>query len=112
MRTLKMLFLVVVALALVILGVANMAPVDLYLFPAEAGGEAFSAHEVPLAGVIFGSVLVGLVAGQVIEYLREAKHRRAFAEKRAENVRLRREILRLQSEVEAKEEPLPRLPAR
>ena len=75
MRTLKLVLLILILLALVLVMTANMAPVDLHLTPAALGLNLFSLPDVPLAVVIMASVLVGVVIGFLMEYVREGKHR-------------------------------------
>jgi hypothetical protein len=77
MRTfLKALILFPVAVLVVLLAVANRGPVTLSLdpFSREAPELAFT---VPLFGVIFASVMLGVVIGGVGAWLAQAKHRRA-----------------------------------
>ena len=58
------------AAVLIALGVANMAAVDLYLLPAALFGDSFSVKGLPLAVVILAAVLMGILAGLVLEFLR------------------------------------------
>jgi uncharacterized integral membrane protein len=112
MRTIKLLVLVLLGLALVIVGVANMAPVDVHLLPPEIGAGAYVLRGVPLAGVILASVVVGVLVGQLLEYLREAKHRRRAEERRREVGRLKREVGRLAARLGESDDDLPEIPAR
>ena len=89
MRTVKLIVLGLLAVMLIALGVANMAAVDLYLLPAALFGDGFSVKGLPLAVVILAAVLMGILAGLVIEFLREHKQRRVAEEKQREIVRLR-----------------------
>jgi|SRR6056297_781643 len=111
MRTLKLLLLLVVALALIVLGVANMAPVDLHLVPPQVGGPETTLEQVPLTAILFGAVAVGVVVGFLLEWLREAKYRRLAAEKKREAGRLRSELGRLNARADD-DADLPDLPAR
>ncbi len=111
MRTVKLIVLGLLAAILIALGVANMAAVDLYLLPAALFGDSFSVKGLPLAVVILAAVLMGIVAGQVIEFLREHKQRRVAEEKRREIVRLREEVTRLRVKLGDRENDLPRIPA-
>jgi uncharacterized integral membrane protein len=111
MRTVKLIVLGLLAVILIALGVANMAPVDLYLLPAALFGDGFSIKGLPLAVVILAAVLMGILAGLVIEFLREHKQRRVAEEKRREIVRLRQEVTRLRTKLGDREDELPRLPA-
>ena len=111
MRTVKLIVLGLLAVMLIALGVANMATVDLYLLPAALFGDSFSIKGIRLAVVILAAVLMGILAGLVIEFLREHKQRRVAEEKRREIVRLRQEIARLRAKVGDRDEELPRSPA-
>jgi len=111
MRTVKLIVLGLLAVILIALGVANMAAVDLYLLPAALFGDSFSVKGLPLAVVILAAVLMGILAGLVIEFLREHKQRRVAEEKRREIVRLRQEVTRLRTKLGDREDELPRIPA-
>ncbi len=111
MRTAKLIVLGLLAAVLIALGVANMAAVDLYLLPAALFGESFSIKGLPLAVVILAAVLMGILAGLVIEFLREHKQRKVAEEKRREIVRLRQEVTRLRAKLGDREDELPRIPA-
>jgi len=111
MRTVKLIVLGLLAVILITLGVANMAAVDLHLLPAALFDEGFSIKGLPLAVVILAAVLMGILAGLVIEFLREHKQRRVAEEKRREIVRLRQEITRLRTKLGDREDELPRIPA-
>jgi len=111
MRTVKLIVLGLLAAVLIALGVANMAAVDLYLLPAALFGDGFSIKGLPLAVVILAAVLMGILAGLVIEFLREHKQRRVAEEKRREIVRLRQEVTRLRTKLGDRENDLPRIPA-
>jgi hypothetical protein len=64
-----------------------------------------------LAVVILAAVLMGILAGLVIEFMREHKQRSVAAEKRREIVRLRQEVTRLRTKLGDQEDELPRIPA-
>jgi uncharacterized integral membrane protein len=110
MQTIKLIVLGLMAAILIALGVANMAAVDLYLLPAKLFGDAVSIKRIPLAVVILAAVLLGILVGLVIEYLREHKHRRMAEEKRREIVELRQEVTRLRAKVGSQGDDLPRIP--
>ena len=113
MRIIRLSILVLLGAALVVLGVANMAPVDLYLVPQEIlPGEQYVLRGIPLALVIFVAVVLGVVIGELLEYLRESKHRRQAAEKRREVGHLRQEVGRLSARLGDNDDDLPELPAR
>ena len=77
MRILRYLILTAIAAVLVIIGVANRAPVLVHALPPEAGdflGLSWSL-QLPLFLVIFAAMLVGLLLGFVWEWARERRHR-------------------------------------
>ncbi len=111
MRTVKLIVLGLLAVILITLGVANMAAVELYLLPAALFGDSFSIKGLPLAVVILAAVLTGILAGLVLEFLREHKQRSVAAEKRREIVKLRQEVTRLRTKLGDREDDLPRIPA-
>jgi len=111
MRTVRLIVLGMLAVILIALGVANMAAVDLYLLPAALFGDQFSIKGIPLAVVILAAVLMGILIGLVIEYLREHKQRRVAEEKRREIVRLRQEITRLRAKLGDHDDGMPQIPA-
>jgi len=113
MQTIKMAILGLIAVALILLGVANMAAVDLHLVPVALFGplgEQYSIRGIPLSVVILAAVLLGIIVGLVIEWLREYKHRRTAEDKRREIVALRQEISRLRSKLGSEGDDLPRIP--
>lgn len=110
MRTIKLLVLAIIAVALITMGAANMAPVNLFLLPMDVGGFTYSIENVPLAAVILASVFVGIVIGMLIELIRESKHRRSLAEKRDRIAALQGEIRRLNERIGPAPDDLPPLP--
>lgn len=110
MQTIKLIVLGLLAAILMALGVANMAAVDLYLLPAKRFGDTFSIKEIPLAVVILGAVLLGILVGLVIEFLREHKQRRVAGEKRREIAQLRQEVTQLRAKLGDQGNDLPRIP--
>jgi uncharacterized integral membrane protein len=108
-RAIKYLFLALVAVALVILALANREPVTLTLLPQElalwSGVEW--AIELPLFLVILGGVVTGVLWGFVWEWLREHRHRSAARNNQREARRLAREVETLKGRKnEGKEEVL------
>ena len=95
MRILKLVIAVLIALALMIVVAANMDPVSLELWPEQFGVGTLGIDGVPLALVIFGTLLIGFLLGQLIEYARERRYRAELAEKRRIVAGLREENDRL-----------------
>jgi uncharacterized integral membrane protein len=110
MRTVKLIVLGLLAVILIAIGVANMAAVDIYLLPAALFGDGFSIKGLPLAVVIMAAVLMGILIGLVIEFLREHKQRRVAEEKRREIVQLRQEVARLRAKLGPQGDELPHIP--
>ncbi len=95
MRTLKLLILGVILVALVVLALANRDPVTLHLLPDGLARVMPVSVELPLFVVSLFSVVVGMVLGYLVEWLREHKHRRRASQKAREAERLNREVDRL-----------------
>ncbi len=96
LRVLKTLFWLLVAAALVTVGLANRGMVELRLLPAalEERVGVLPDLDLPLFLVILGSVALGLLIGFVWEWIREIPER-------AEARRLAGELARLRSQEEA-----------
>lgn len=96
-RLLRYLVLVLVALALMTVALANRDPVTVRALPADLG--AFLGYEgavtLPLFLVIFGGIVAGLLIGFVWEWLREHKHRSTASTRAREVARLERELAAL-----------------
>lgn len=93
-RTLRYVFLGLLATALLTVALANRAPVTLRLLPDGMGTflGLGGALELPLFLVIFGGIVAGLLIGFVWEWFREAKHRSNSSSKTREVSRLEREL--------------------
>ena len=92
---LKALILLPVAIAVVLLAVANRAPVRISFDPVSATPE-FSLT-VPLYAALFAAVALGIVIGGSAAWLAQAKHRRGRREQQREAQRLRTEAERLRA---------------
>lgn len=94
MRALKYLFLVVVALILVTVALANRGLVGIQLLPAELAGYLGQPlqFEVPMFVIIFGAIIVGLLIGFVWEWFREHAVRVAARAEKREKELLQREV--------------------
>lgn len=108
MRTLKSVLLIVISVAVMLIMAANMATVELNLLPGALAADGWSVM-APLAGVIVVSVLTGVLLGFLIEYLREAKHRRSLTEKRSQIAQLKAENARLAKQAGVDADDLPGL---
>lgn len=94
MRVLYYVFLLLLAICLVVVAMANRQIVTLNLLPDEMA--AFSgvsvAADLPLYAVGFGGLLAGLLIGFFWEWLRESKHRSQASRQRREVAKLQREL--------------------
>jgi uncharacterized integral membrane protein len=106
MRTLKLVIAVALALALMVVVAANMAPVELRLFPEALGIDFGSIRNIPLALVIVATFLLGFLVGELVEFTRERKYRALLGEKRRELALVREENNRLAQRVGAKDDEL------
>ncbi|MDF2234658.1 LapA family protein [Albimonas sp. CAU 1670] len=99
MRYLKYLFLIVVAVAAVLLAIANRGPVTLRWLPEGVGvpGAEGIPTEVtlPIYVALFLAVFLGILIGLVLEMLRETEHRRKERLYKKEAARLDAENRRL-----------------
>jgi uncharacterized integral membrane protein len=102
---LKGLILLPIAIVVVLLAVANRAPVTLSFDPFSRPEPMFSAT-LPLFVVIFIAVAIGVVIGGVAAWLAQSKHRRRERLYRREARHLRNETERLRAHA-----PSPGLPA-
>ena len=94
LRYIRYLFLATVALALILMSLANREWVTLHLLPEELAqviGLSLSVS-LPLFAVILIGVLIGLLIGFVWEYLRELKMRVELGRKDRELHRLERKV--------------------
>ncbi len=109
MKTLRYAFWGIVAVFLIIVGLANRGMVTLRAMP-EALGALFGVSpdiDLPLFVVIFLGVAAGLLIGFLWEWLREHKHRAEARRKTREVNLLQREVGRLKTEKhEGKDEVL------
>ncbi|MBQ0821319.1 LapA family protein [Microvirga terrae] len=96
-RFLKALILLPVAILVVLLAVANRAPVTLSLDPFSQEAPEF-ATQLPLFAVIFAAVMLGVVIGGTASWLAQGKNRRKGRQSRREARQLRYETERLKSQ--------------
>jgi uncharacterized integral membrane protein len=94
MRYLRYVFLLLLAVALLTVAIANRSPVTVRLLPDDMsvllgfGGQM----ELPLFLVIFGGIVAGVLIGFFWEWFREYKHRAAVTVKSREVNKLEREL--------------------
>lgn len=100
LRLIKLLFLLPVAIALVLFGVANRQIVTLVLDPVSPQAEAFKIS-VPLFAFFFATLALGIVAGSVTTWFAQGRHRRAERQFRRDRDRLQGECNRLKAEAPA-----------
>ena len=106
-RFLKALILLPVAILVVLLAVANRAPVTLSLDPFSQEAPEFST-QLPLFAVIFAAVMLGVVIGGVASWLAQGKNRKSRRRLRRETRQLRHETEQLKAQAPAT--TLPALP--
>jgi uncharacterized integral membrane protein len=97
MRYVKYAFLVVLALVLTTLALANRGDVEIRLLPDElATLFGFNmAASLPLFLIILASLIAGILVGFVWEWFREHKHRAEATAQKREKDKLEREVRRL-----------------
>ena len=100
MRFVKYLVLALVALALVVIGFANRAPITLTLFPENLVPftKFNAAITLEIYQVVFVSIALGLLLGFFWEWAREHKHRAAVVRERREKSKLATEVKKLKAD--------------
>lgn len=106
-RFLKALILLPVAILVILLAVANRAPVTLSFDPFSEVPE-FSAT-APLFAVIFAAVMLGVVIGGTAAWLAQGKNRQARRRFRREASQLRHEAERLREKSDGGRAGVPAL---
>ena len=103
MRYIKYLFMAVIALALVLLALANRDPVTLTVLPPDLAAWVGWNYErqLPVFLVILGGVVGGLLIGFIWEWFREHRQRSEARAQRAERDRLAREVETLRGRANA-----------
>ena len=103
MRYIRYAILALIAIFLVTLALANREFVTLRLMPDDLAAlirypAALNSISIPIFGVIFAGVLLGLFLGFVAEWLREHKYRAQAAREHRENKRLTKEVAAMKTE--------------
>ena len=96
-RFLKALILLPVAILIVLLAVANRAPVTLSLDPFSQAAPEF-AFQLPLFAVIFAAVMLGVLVGGTASWLAQGRNRKTRRQLRRETRQLRYETERLKAQ--------------
>ncbi len=93
-RALRYILLLVLALCLLTVALANRAPVTLKALPDNISAFAGLGWQVqlPLYAVILGGIIAGILIGFVWEWFREHKHRATASVKTREVAKLEREL--------------------
>lgn len=108
MRTVRLILVLLTGAVLVTFAVANRTPVPVHLFPGQFGrylGGTWSL-QVPLFMVILLSLLVGMLAGLLWEWVRAAAHRRHSARLASDVHALEREVGGLRQKHAAPRDPV------
>ncbi|MCF6273954.1 MAG: lipopolysaccharide assembly protein LapA domain-containing protein [Rhodobacteraceae bacterium] len=95
MRYIKYIILLVFMVALVLLALANRGSVSIGLLPTGLPYAETLTRDVPLFGVIFAAIGLGLLLGYFLEYFREHKYRRQAAVKNREAATLAAELAQI-----------------
>ena len=93
-RYLRLILLALLGVALLVVALANRAPVPVRLLPEDMAALTGLtwAMELPLFLVIFGGIIAGVLIGFVWEWFREHGHRATASQKSREVTRLEREL--------------------
>lgn len=115
-RYLRLILLALLGVALLVVALANRAPVQVRLLPEDMAALTGLtwAMDLPLFLVIFGGIVVGVLIGFVWEWFREHGHRATASQKSREVTRLERElaVLKDSTSVPPKDEVLALLEKR
>jgi uncharacterized integral membrane protein len=98
MRIVKLILLALILIAIVVFAIAHRDPVTLRLLPPELASISDASIQAPHYLVALALILVGLVLGYILEWLREYKHRKRASQKAREAAQLNREVTRLKKE--------------
>lgn len=92
MRQIRFVFLGLLMLVVIVLCVANAGSVTLNLLPGPMASILPVSLNLPLFVVILASIMLGLLIGYVLEYIREHKYRKTASQKKREADALARQV--------------------
>ena len=92
MRQIRFAILGLLMLAVIVLCLANSTVVTLNLLPGSLASILPVSINLPLFVVILAAVMLGLLIGYVLEYIREHKHRKTASQKKREADALSRQV--------------------
>lgn len=105
MRLMKRVFWILVLLVAISFAAMNMQTVEVTVLPFAVTDTSVTSFAMPLAFVIFVSLLVGLLVGVMLEHDRERPIRRERTEKSRELAKTRNELAQLQSALKQSDTP-------
>ena len=97
MTYVKLILLVVLAIPLAALIMMNPHPVTVHLDPLNLGIVKPAEIQAPLAALVIGAALLGLLIGVVLEWIREAGERREKARSDRRIVELEKKLADLEA---------------
>ena len=114
MRLIRLAVLGLIAIVLIIVAMANRAPLTLRLLPDELSRLVGFKWEVtlPAFAILLGAVIVGIALGFVWEWVREHKHRVTAATEKKERERLQADLKKVAPSADKGDDVLALLEAR
>ena len=106
LRTIKIAVLCILMLGIVVLALANRQLVTVKILPEGLDQIYPASFEIPLYAVSILSILVGLLIGYILEYLREHRFRKTANQKTRQVAKLEREVSTLKKQNLTEEEQI------
>lgn len=108
MRLIRYAVLALIAICLIVIALANLQTVTLSLLPDELEALLGFSWDVtlPLFMIVFIFIAVGVVIGEVYEWVREHKHRAEAREMRKQRNELQREVKQERAKTSSDDEVL------